>query len=249
MLISHRHGDHTDAHRQAGRPDRRTGPLGGQRVPARPVRRADRRRGDRRRGPADHGDGDTRPHRRLVVVRARRCGADRGHRAGPRNDRHRQRGRQPGATTWSRCSGCAGWVSAPCCPDTAPTWPTWKRWRRDTWRTGSSGWSRCGRRCATLGDDATTRQVVEHVYVDVDEELWDVAEWSVQAQLDYLRLSDGTHAAACRLRRSSARAYLARRASRSESEISTLLPSRRIQPRWAKSASALFTVSREAPTS
>jgi glyoxylase-like metal-dependent hydrolase (beta-lactamase superfamily II) len=39
----------------------------------------------------------------------------------------------------------------------------------------------------TLGEDATTRQVVEHVYVDVDEELWDVAEWSVQAQLDYLR--------------------------------------------------------------
>jgi len=38
-----------------------------------------------------------------------------------------------------------------------------------------------------LGDDATTRQVVEHVYVDVDEELWDVAEWSVRAQLDYLR--------------------------------------------------------------
>jgi len=30
-------------------------------------------------------------------------------------------------------------------------------------------------------------RVVEHVYVDVDEELWDVAEWSVQAQLDYLR--------------------------------------------------------------
>ncbi|OBI57234.1 MBL fold metallo-hydrolase [Mycobacterium sp. E787] len=38
-----------------------------------------------------------------------------------------------------------------------------------------------------LGDDATTRQVVEHVYVDVDEKLWDAAEWSVQAQLDYLR--------------------------------------------------------------
>lgn len=37
-----------------------------------------------------------------------------------------------------------------------------------------------------LGEDATVRQVVEHVYVDVDEELWDVAEWSVQAQLDYL---------------------------------------------------------------
>jgi glyoxylase-like metal-dependent hydrolase (beta-lactamase superfamily II) len=39
----------------------------------------------------------------------------------------------------------------------------------------------------TLGDDATTRQIVEHVYTDVDEKLWDVAEWSVQAQLDYLR--------------------------------------------------------------
>jgi glyoxylase-like metal-dependent hydrolase (beta-lactamase superfamily II) len=39
----------------------------------------------------------------------------------------------------------------------------------------------------TLGDDATARQIVERVYVDVDEELWDVAEWSVQAQLDYLR--------------------------------------------------------------
>lgn len=38
-----------------------------------------------------------------------------------------------------------------------------------------------------LGDDATVRQVVEYVYVDVDEGLWDVAEWSVQAQLDYLR--------------------------------------------------------------
>ena len=38
-----------------------------------------------------------------------------------------------------------------------------------------------------LGDDASARQVVEHVYTDVDEKLWDVAEWSVQAQLDYLR--------------------------------------------------------------
>jgi glyoxylase-like metal-dependent hydrolase (beta-lactamase superfamily II) len=38
-----------------------------------------------------------------------------------------------------------------------------------------------------LGDDATARQIVEHVYTDVDEKLWDSAEWSVQAQLDYLR--------------------------------------------------------------
>jgi glyoxylase-like metal-dependent hydrolase (beta-lactamase superfamily II) len=38
-----------------------------------------------------------------------------------------------------------------------------------------------------LGADASARQVVEHVYTDVDEKLWDAAEWSVQAQLDYLR--------------------------------------------------------------
>ncbi|KGI70113.1 MBL fold metallo-hydrolase [Mycolicibacterium rufum] len=38
-----------------------------------------------------------------------------------------------------------------------------------------------------LGDDADARAVVEHVYTDVDESLWDVAEWSVQAQLNYLR--------------------------------------------------------------
>lgn len=38
-----------------------------------------------------------------------------------------------------------------------------------------------------LGEGATARQIVEHVYTDVDQELWDTAEWSVQAQLDYLR--------------------------------------------------------------
>lgn len=38
-----------------------------------------------------------------------------------------------------------------------------------------------------LGEDATPRQVVELVYADVDKSLWGPAEWSVQAQLDYLR--------------------------------------------------------------
>ena len=38
-----------------------------------------------------------------------------------------------------------------------------------------------------LGEDASARQIVEHVYVDVDEKLWDAAEWSVQVQLEYLR--------------------------------------------------------------
>jgi glyoxylase-like metal-dependent hydrolase (beta-lactamase superfamily II) len=40
---------------------------------------------------------------------------------------------------------------------------------------------------ATLGPAATPRQVVEVVYVDVDQTLWGAAELSVRAQLDYLR--------------------------------------------------------------
>ncbi|WP_307810806.1 MBL fold metallo-hydrolase [Tomitella cavernea] len=40
---------------------------------------------------------------------------------------------------------------------------------------------------AVLGELATARQVVEQVYRDVDESLWPAAEWSVAAQLDYLR--------------------------------------------------------------
>jgi glyoxylase-like metal-dependent hydrolase (beta-lactamase superfamily II) len=38
-----------------------------------------------------------------------------------------------------------------------------------------------------LGPDATPRQVVEVVYVDVDRALWPAAELSVRAQLEYLR--------------------------------------------------------------
>jgi len=38
-----------------------------------------------------------------------------------------------------------------------------------------------------LGADASARQVVELVYIDVDRALWPAAEWSVRAQLDYLR--------------------------------------------------------------
>ncbi len=38
-----------------------------------------------------------------------------------------------------------------------------------------------------LGADASPRQVVELVYADVDQSLWPAAEWSVRAQLEYLR--------------------------------------------------------------
>ena len=42
----------------------------------------------------------------------------------------------------------------------------------------------------TLGPEATAMQVVELVYADVDRALWPAAEWSVRAQLDYLREQD-----------------------------------------------------------
>ena len=38
-----------------------------------------------------------------------------------------------------------------------------------------------------LGEDASVKQVVAHVYTDVDQKLWPAAEKSTQAQLDYLR--------------------------------------------------------------
>ena len=38
-----------------------------------------------------------------------------------------------------------------------------------------------------LGSDASPRRVVELVYADVDRALWPAAEWSVRAQLEYLR--------------------------------------------------------------
>lgn len=40
---------------------------------------------------------------------------------------------------------------------------------------------------AELGPETTARQIVELVYADVDRSLWGPAEWSVQAQLEYLR--------------------------------------------------------------
>lgn len=42
-----------------------------------------------------------------------------------------------------------------------------------------------------LGEGATARHVVEYVYTDVDELLWDAAESSVRAQLRYLRTAAG----------------------------------------------------------
>lgn len=42
-----------------------------------------------------------------------------------------------------------------------------------------------------LGPEASARAIVEDVYADVDHSVWDAAELSVMAQLDYLRTTDG----------------------------------------------------------
>ena len=107
-----------------------------------------------------------------------------------------------------------------------------------------------------LGDDATARQIVEHVYTDVDEKLWDAAEWAVQAQLELpAHLTRQTDAWRGRVVRTRRYVDLGERSLAGAAGQALgvgdqhALPSKRIQPRWAKSASALLTVSRDAPTS
>ena len=72
VLISHRHGDHTGGIDKFVERTGARGAVGGQRIPARPRRTADRRRGDRRGRAADHRAGHPGPHRRLGVVPGRR---------------------------------------------------------------------------------------------------------------------------------------------------------------------------------
>jgi glyoxylase-like metal-dependent hydrolase (beta-lactamase superfamily II) len=42
------------------------------------------------------------------------------------------------------------------------------------------------------GPDLSAMEVVRRVYADVDPSLWHAAEWSVQAQLAYLRRENGS---------------------------------------------------------
>jgi len=186
VLISHRHGDHTDAIDKLVDLTGRTGALGGQRILAWPQRRAHRRRGHRRGGPADHvlaTTGHTADSLSFVLDDAVLT-ADNG--LGPRNYRHRH-GDAAWPTNLESLHRLRSSASERCYPATGRSSPIWKRWRRATWRNREQRLEQVRSALRTLGDEATARQVVEHVYVDVDEELWGVAEWSVQAQLDYLR--------------------------------------------------------------
>jgi len=102
-------------------------------------------------------------------------------------------------------------------------------------------------RAAVAAGARTPAEIVALVYADVDTSLRPAAEWSVRAQLDYLGLPlPGSRPLACP---AAARGYLARLRRRSWSRISTERAEICSQPRAAKSASALFTVSRDAPTS
>ena len=87
--------------------------------------------------------------------------------------------------------GCAISATGWCCPVTARSCRRWPRSPSSTSRTAATGSTRCAPRLATLGADASARQIVEHVYADVDRSVWWAAELSVQAQLDYLRTLDG----------------------------------------------------------
>ncbi len=153
VLISHRHGDHTDGIdklveltgatvRSAG-----SGFLRGLR------RRADRRRSHRRRRPEDQGDGHPRPHRRLAVVPARRRGADCRHRARPRHHRDRQRGRQPDRLPGIAAAAAGAGRRRTVLPGHGPDLADLEAVTPGTWRTATNGSTRCAQRC---GISATT---------------------------------------------------------------------------------------------
>ena len=192
VLLTHRHHDHA-ARRAAlraahGRPGAGAGPVAG--AGLRSARRGRRRGG---RGLRAARAGDARAHVGLAVVPARRPGdgargAHRRHRARPRHHRHRPPGRRAGALP--RLAAPARRAGrrhdrAPRARPRAARRPV--RRRGTTSRTGRSAWTRCGRRWNCSARTRSPRQVVEHVYADVDEVLWAAAELSVRAQLEYLR--------------------------------------------------------------
>ena len=97
-------------------------------------------------------------------------------------------------------------------------------------------------RSALAAGATTPAEIVAMIYTDVDPSVWPAAEWSVRAQLDYLQRALSGQ----RLARQGLRARLRRRsASRMSTERAEICS----QPRAAKSASALLTVSLDAPTS
>jgi glyoxylase-like metal-dependent hydrolase (beta-lactamase superfamily II) len=109
-------------------------------------------------------------------------------------------------------------------------------------------------RAALAAGDTTVREIVARVYHDVDPAVRQFAELSVRAQLEYLAASGERESrlpGPARTGRFTGPCadYRARLRRRSVSTISTDRAEMCSQPRAVKSASALLTVSRDAPTS
>ena len=135
--------------------------------------------------------GDARAHRRLALLRGRRRGADRGHGARPGHHRGGAPGRAAG-----RLPGLAAAAARPRAPRTVlpghgPELPDLGAVADVYLRHREERLEQVRAALDTLGPDATPAQVVEVVYADVDRALWTAAEWSVRAQLDYLRGPSG----------------------------------------------------------
>ena len=82
----------------------------------------------------------------------------------------------------------AAWAVAPCCPGTGPICPDleavasgYLAHRR------ANGWTRCAPRCGTLATMPLPARSSNTSTSTLTRKFWDAAEWSVQAQLDYLR--------------------------------------------------------------
>ncbi len=106
---------------------------------------------------------------------------------GPRHHRHRQRGRQPGDYLESlrRLRGL-GRRDGPAGPRPRSRRPRGRQ-RHVPGAPRGDGLDQVRDALRVLGEDATARQIVEHVYTDVDEKLWDGGRMeSTKAQLDYL---------------------------------------------------------------
>jgi hypothetical protein len=173
----------------AGEPHRRPGScLRPGPLPRRPT--ADRRRVVRGRGAGVPGAAHSGPLRGLGVSarqpRRHLRDADRRLDSGP--------GHHGGLRSWPVPDDAAAPDrGAARCDRASGPWPRTPRRSNDSGRVLAHREERLDQvRAAlrTLGADATPRQIVELVYADVDKSLWTPAEWSVKAQLDYLRTLD-----------------------------------------------------------
>ena len=192
VLLTHRHHDHAAGARRfaelTGAPVRALDPslvLGSEALGEGDVVAA--------AGLRAAGAGDARAHVGLAVVPARRPGdgvrrcspATPCSAAAPPSSPTRTARWGP---TSARCAGSPSSPTArPCSPGHGPELPDAPGAARHYLAHREERLDQVRTALEVLGPAATARQVVEHVYTDVDEVLWGAAELSVRAQLEYLR--------------------------------------------------------------